>query len=146
DFVLVDTGGWVPPGGAGPPGGGPALAAQRSAPAAAARDEARPIVVVGGGDTRGSEEDARGGRPLAQNSTPALILADKDRDERREADVWEFSRLGLGTPVAISAIHGRLAGELLDEIVDRLPPAPDEPEPESDDADNIFSIAIVGRP
>jgi GTP-binding protein len=64
-------------------------------------------------------------------------------DETRESDVWEFSRLGLGEPVPVSAIHGRGSGDLLDAVVAALPEAADEPAAEHDGA---FAIAVVGRP
>ena len=66
--------------------------------------------------------------------------------------MWDFTRLGLGDPWGISALHGRGTGDLLDELVTRLP-ALDEPDAsaaastgaETDD-DGIASVAIVGRP
>jgi GTP-binding protein len=76
-----------------------------------------------------------------------MVAVNKVDDDRREADVWEFARLGLGDPIPVSAMHGRLSGELLDAIVDALPrddtpTASDEPKHD----DDIFSVAIVGRP
>ncbi|MGH9004833.1 MAG: ribosome biogenesis GTPase Der, partial [Acidimicrobiia bacterium] len=73
----------------------------------------------------------------------------------RESDVWDFTRLGLGQPLAISALHGRRSGELLDAIVDALPEPPEEAGGEADGAGEVaagneeaapFSVAIVGRP
>jgi GTPase len=73
-----------------------------------------------------------------------LVIANKVDDERREAEQWMFSQLGLGDPIPVSALHGRLSGELLDALVDVLPPEDDaEAEPTND---GIFSVAIVGRP
>ena len=48
----------------------------------------------------------------------------------------------------MSAIHGRLSGELLDAIIEALPePTPEEvPAVETAEHDGIFSVAIVGRP
>jgi GTP-binding protein len=53
----------------------------------------------------------------------------------------EFSGLGFGEPVLVSALHGEGTGDLLDAIVEWLPKAP--PEPETPPA---VSVAIVGRP
>src|SRR5205807_2444199 len=79
-------------------------------------------------------------------------------DANRESDAWDFIRLGLGDPIPVSALHGRGSGELLDLIVEQLPPET-EPEPEPDaqfDAapaedglgspEKPFSVAVVGRP
>jgi GTP-binding protein len=49
--------------------------------------------------------------------------------------------LGLGEPIPFSAIHGTGTGDLLDAIVDQLPPTPATEEEEPD-----LAIAIVGRP
>ena len=70
------------------------------------------------------------------------MVANKVDDERRETDAWTFSRLGLGDPIPVSAIHGRGSGDLLDALVAALPPEA-APAP---DAPKLFSIAIVGRP
>ena len=43
------------------------------------------------------------------------------RSHKHEAHALEFHRLGLGTPVPLSALHGHGTGDLLDEIVRRLP-------------------------
>jgi GTP-binding protein len=50
--------------------------------------------------------------------------------------------LGAGEPIAVSALHGRGAGELLDRIVDLLPGAPEGGDNDVDEP----RFAIVGRP
>jgi len=80
---------------------------------------------------------------------PALAVVNKVDDQRREADIWESTRLGLGEPRPVSAVHGRLSGELLDAIVDALPDSDDPTNAGADtaaEADALFSVAIVGRP
>ena len=81
-----------------------------------------------------------------------IVVANKVDDERREADIWAFQRLGLGDPMPMSAIHGRLSGELLDALVAALPDTMETDEEFAARADaeaaddGIFNIAIVGRP
>jgi GTPase len=67
--------------------------------------------------------------------------------ERHETQIWDFMRLGVGDPFPVSALHGRSTGDLLDEIVKRLPAedAGDELGDVGDEA-RIFGVAIVGRP
>jgi GTP-binding protein len=62
--------------------------------------------------------------------------ADKDAERLAAAD---FYRLGLGEPHAVSALHGRGVGDLLDALIADLPLG--RPEPEAD-----LRIALVGRP
>ncbi|MDZ4825294.1 MAG: ribosome biogenesis GTPase Der [Actinomycetota bacterium] len=143
-FRILDTGGWLAPGDGGLTPDEPALAAKVSAQAEQAMREADVVMLVVDVTTGVTEEDASVARVLKRGTAPLLLAANKVDDDRRETDVWEFSRLGLGEPLPISALHGRLSGELLDALVDALPPEPEAPpEPERD---SIFSIAIVGRP
>jgi GTPase len=145
-FRVVDTGGWLVEGDSGLTGEEPALAQKVSAQAAAAIEQADLIVFVLDVVTGVTEEDAQVARLLKKASAPVIAVVNKVDDDRREAEVWAFEQLGLGEPMPVSAAHGRLSGEVLDAIVDALPPeADDAPKPE-DDEPFIFSIAIAGRP
>jgi GTP-binding protein len=77
---------------------------------------------------------------------PTLVVANKVDSEHREADAWAFSSLGLGAPVAVSALHGRQVGDLLDAVVERLPDAPPEEPAAADEGPAIPAVAVVGRP
>ena len=77
---------------------------------------------------------------LRRSKRPVLLVANKlDHMPRVTADA-EFYALGLGDPIPVSAAVGKGSGDLLDLVVERLPPAA-----ENEDADQI-SVAIVGRP
>ncbi len=144
-FSLVDTGGWLAAGDVGLTGEETDLAAKVSQQADAAMKDADVIVLVVDVTTGVTEEDARVARVLQRSPHPVIVAVNKVDDERREAEAWAFSALGLGDPVPVSALHGRLSGELLDAVVAALPPEPEAPEVDETD-DGIFSIAIVGRP
>jgi GTP-binding protein len=140
-FTVVDTGGWLLPTSGD---GAAALARQISAQAERAVADADVILMVVDVNVGITEEDARVAHILQRSERPVLLVANKADDDRRENEAWDFARLGLGTPHPVSAIHGRGSGDLLDALVDVLPPEPDEPVDDTDDG--IFSIAIVGRP
>ena len=70
-----------------------------------------------------------------------IVLANKIDDPRRDLEAVEFHRLGLGDPVPLSAVHGHGTGDLLDEIVSRLP-GRDELVVD----DSAIRVAILGRP
>ena len=144
-FRIVDTGGWLAPGDPGLTGEEADLAEKVSAQAAAAVKEADVVCFVVDVTAGITEEDARVARLLQKTDRPVIVVVNKVDDDRREADMWEFSRLGLGEPVPISAMHGRLAGEVLDTIVAALPDTTPREKPE-DDESAVFSIAIAGRP
>ncbi|HEX5586321.1 MAG TPA: ribosome biogenesis GTPase Der [Acidimicrobiia bacterium] len=141
-FLVVDTGGWLAPTSGE---GAEPLAQQVSKQAEEALRHADVVLMVVDVTVGITDEDARVAQVLQRAGVPTLLVVNKVDDERREADIWQFARLGLGgDPVPVSAIHGRGSGDLLDEITARLP----EPDPDDlpDDNDGLFSVAIVGRP
>jgi len=90
------------------------------------------------GITPGDEEIAE---ILRRSHTQVLVLANKIDDPSREAHAYELSRLGLGNPVPVSALHGYGTGDLLDEILERLPGEGRTPVGEE-----AIRVAILGRP
>lgn len=143
-FTVVDTGGWLPHGHGREMAGGAALAQAVSEQAERAIKEADVVLLVVDATVGVAEEDARIAQTLRRADLPVFLVANKVDDTNREQDVWAFTSLGLGEPVAVSAIHGRGSGDLLDQVVAALPPEPEEPEP--GERSEIFSVAIVGRP
>ena len=141
-FTLVDTGGWLADNveTADPS----ELTKQVSRQAERAMGTADVVVLVVDAVVGVTEEDDRVARLLRKAGAPVLVAVNKVDDGRRELDIWQFARLGLGDPHPVSALHGRGSGDLLDAVVDALPPEPDaaEAEPERE----AFSVAIVGRP
>lgn len=103
--------------------------------------EADLLVLVTDGMSGVTSADQDVARILRHSHKPVLVAVNKA--ESKAADVADFYRLGLGDPYAVSAVHGEGIGDLLDEIVDRLPansPLEDEL------ADGTMRIAIAGRP
>ncbi|MGZ8735257.1 MAG: ribosome biogenesis GTPase Der [Acidimicrobiia bacterium] len=138
EFVVVDTGGWLAE--------GAPIDAQVSKQAERAIVDADVVVLVVDITVGVTDEDERVAKLLQRSGKPVLVVANKVDDTRREAELWTFSSLGLGEAWPVSALHGRASGDLLDEIVARLPaPVVDEAD-EGPDEPHIFSIAIVGRP
>jgi GTP-binding protein len=134
-FDLVDTGGWLE--------GGDDLEAKVSRSAQTALEEADLVLLVVDVTTGPTEEDARAARWVRHSQRPAVLVVNKVDDPAREAYAWEFLRLGVGDPHAVSALHGLGAGELLDVVVDTIGQPPDDP---NDAHDDVLGVAIVGRP
>ena len=133
-FLLIDTGG-VDDLATDP--FSPEIAKQARA-AIAEADLVLLVVDARHGITPGDEELAV---TLRASKKPVLVLANKIDDPRRDLDAVEFHRLGLGDPIPLSALHGHGTGDLLDEIVSRLPGA--GPTPVGEEA---IRVAILGRP
>ena len=115
-FRLVDTGGWLP--------AGSELDAKVSRQVEAAVRSADLIIFLTDGSVGVTDEDEAVAAWLRKVSPPVMLVVNKADNDRREADRWEFLSLGLGEPYPVSALHGRRAGDLLDEIISRVPDAP----------------------
>jgi len=75
---------------------------------------------------------------LRESQKPWLLVANK-ADDPRATDFYEFYQLGAGDPVPVSAVNGKNSGDLLDIVVDRIPPAPAEEQ-------DALRVAVIGRP
>jgi GTP-binding protein len=143
DFLLVDTGGWMP--------GGTDLDRKVSRQSEVALAEADVVLFVVDATVGVTDEDAGVADLLRRSDRPVVVVANKVDHARHEASIWDLMSLGLGEPVPVSALHGRGTGDLLDVVVEHLPPAPEEPEVEEaevagDEGSQVFSVALVGRP
>lgn len=150
-FTVVDTGGieMLPDTVvAGRRPGPERVLAQDSAPfiplmraqAEQAIQEADAIIFVtdaAGGLTAGDSEVAD---ILRRAHCPVFLAANKADNMRLHQAALEFYALGLGVVHPISALHGTGVADLLDEVIEALPPS--EPEVE----DERTKLAIVGRP
>jgi GTP-binding protein len=133
-FILVDTGG-VDVADPSPLIRGIAEQARR---AVAEADLVLFLVDARAGITPGDSEIAE---ILRRSHKPVIVVANKVDDPARELDAVEFHALGLGDPVALSALHGHGTGDLLDRIVAELP---GQGPPEV--GENAIRVAILGRP
>ncbi len=134
-FTLVDTGGYMLN-----PGAGIAQSVGDQIEVAVA--EADVILLVLDAKTGPTDDDAAIARLVRLNGTPCLPVVNKVDSERDEPDVAGFYGLALGEPVPVSALSGRMAGDLLDEVVSLMPET--DPAPEEDAG--LPRIAVVGRP
>lgn len=112
-FTVVDTGGWLP--------GGSVLDSKVSEQAARAVAEADLVLMVVDVTVGATDEDLATVREFRRAGTPMLLVANKVDDASREGAAWELLSLGAGDPFPVSALHGRGTGDLLDEVVRRLP-------------------------
>jgi GTPase len=134
-FLLVDTGG-VDLADSSP------ITRQVAGQARAAIDEADLVLFVVDaqvGVTPGDEEIAD---LLRRSRRPVLLVANKVDDPSRTGQIHEFHRLGLGEPLPLSALHGHGTGDLLDEILERLPGTTARGEVPED----AIRVAVLGRP
>jgi GTP-binding protein len=138
-FSVVDTAG-IDPDAGNALGEEFANATRRQAEAAA--QEADAVIFVVDAQIGLNPLDIDVAQILRTTRRNIVLVANKCESPSALASVYgEFSRLGFGEPVAVSAIHGEGTGDLLDRVVDLL--APDAPNAQRGDE---LSLAIIGRP
>ena len=100
------------------------------------------VFVVDGREGLVPADEEIAGR-LRTSAAPVLVAVNKTDDRRARGRAVEFYRLGFDTVVEIAAEHGEGTGDLLDEVIARLPAAREGVAPvESPEV----AVAIVGRP
>ncbi len=80
---------------------------------------------------------------MLQRSGKPVVLAVNKMDSVGPVDpeIYEFYSLGLGDPIALSAVHGHGTGDVLDECLKHFPPE----EAGEEDAGAI-KLAFIGKP
>lgn len=136
DFVLVDTGGWVPD--------AKGLAQQIAEQAELAIGLADVVLFVVDATVGIQDVDEAVVRVLRKSKKPVVLAANKVDDQRTEGDALSMWNLGLGEPFPISAFHGRGIGDMLDALIKALPKR-EQLEAEALDR-GPRRIAIVGKP
>jgi GTP-binding protein len=78
---------------------------------------------------------------LRRARKPTVLAVNKAEGPKHGLNTAEFYRLGIGDPIPVSGLQGTGTGDVLDAVVDLLPPAEEEPEEAL-----LPRIAIIGRP
>jgi GTPase len=133
-FLLVDTGGVD----IADPSPITRQVAEQARAAIAEADLVLFIVDARAGVTPGDEELAQ---ILRESKKDVLVVANKIDDPSQEALALEFHRLGFGEPFPVSGLHGSNTGDLLDDVLARLPGTSQRQE-----HDDAIRVAILGRP
>ncbi len=133
-FLLIDTGGIEPE-------NKEIIPSQMRAQAEIAMDMADVILFMVDGRGGLTAADREVGELLRRKNKDVILVANKIDGKSLPDGFYDFYELGLGEPFAVSSANQLGLGDLLDEIVSRIP---DEAFEEDDDED--IKIAIIGRP
>jgi GTP-binding protein len=145
DFIVVDTGGFVPE----HPTGIVRLMARQAEQAVAEADAVVFVVDVRAGASAHDHDIARYLRSAGKR---VVLAANKAEGMADSPLLAEFYELGLGEPHPVSAAHGQgvvsLAEAALEAALGGALPPPDEAEDDGDDvdADAPIRLAVAGRP
>lgn len=136
EFSIVDTGGWVV-------NSEDVFEAEINKQVALAIEQADEILLVVDAMNGVTDLDDHVAEILRKSRKPVILVANKVDTNDWLYNVPEFYKLGLGDPYPVSAVSGFGTGDLLDEVVARMP---EKPMDEEDDIADIPKFAIVGRP
>jgi len=135
EFSIVDTGGWVV-------NSDDIFESEINKQVHLAIEQADEILFVVDTMNGITDLDDHVAQILRRSRKPVLLVANKVDSNEGLYNVPEFYRLGLGDPYPVSGINGYGTGDLLDEVVAKLP----EKDDDSDHLEDIPKFAIVGRP
>ena len=134
-FDLVDTGGIEP-------GTDSEILAFMRQQAEIAIQNATVIIFLCDVKTGLTASDQEVANMLLRSGKPVVLAVNKmDQVGHTNPDIYEFYNLGLGDPIAVSAVHGHGTGDLLDECFKYFPP-----EDEGEEEDDVIKVAIIGKP
>jgi GTP-binding protein len=133
-FTLIDTGGFEPL-------RAEEIPAKVREQAEEAIREADLILFVVDGRSGMIATDAEVSSILRRAHKPVLLVVNKLDHLDHEPHTADFYALGIEPLLPLSAEHGRGVGELLDALVERLPPSQTSTAP-----DDAIRVAVVGRP
>ena len=135
NFDLVDTGGIEPT------AENEILMFMREQ-AQIAIDTADVVVFVGDITTGVTAADQDIANMLLKAQKPVVLAVNKmDSTGPVNPDIYEAYALGLGDPIAVSAVHGHGTGDLLDACVAAFPPQTEE-----ETQDDSIRVAVIGKP
>ncbi|MDE5685216.1 MAG: ribosome biogenesis GTPase Der [Paramuribaculum sp.] len=135
DFSIVDTGGWVV-------NSDDIFESEINKQVHLAIEQADVILFVVDAMNGVTDLDDHVAEILRKSRKPVILVANKVDSSDWLYNVPEFYSLGLGEPYPVSAVNGFGTGDLLDDVVKKLP----ETDNEEEELDDIPKFAIVGRP
>ncbi len=136
EFSIVDTGGWVV-------NSEDVFESEINKQVKLAIEQADEILFVVDAMNGVTDLDDQVAQILRRSTKPVLLVANKVDAGDSIYNIAEFYRLGLGDPYGVSAVSGYGTGDLLDDVVKKLPEKDDE---EAEHLENIPKFCIVGRP
>ena len=134
-FLLVDTGGIEPR-------ADDVILSQMRAQANIAIATADVIVLVTDLRSGVVATDQDVANMLQKSGKPVILCVNKcDSVGAPDPEFYEFYNLGMGDPIAVSAVHGHGTGDLLDAVIAYFPS-----ESEEEEEDDTIKVAVIGKP
>lgn len=103
-------------------------------------DEADVILFVVDGKIGLTDDDKLVASMLYKSKKPVILSVNKIDNIEQINIIYEFYALGVGEPIATSGVHGIGIGDILDEVVKKMP------KEESEMVEEAIKFALIGRP
>ena len=103
-------------------------------------EEADVILFVADGKIGLTSDDKLVASMLHKSKKPIVLAVNKIDNSESKNNIYEFYNLGIGDPIAVSGVHGIGIGDILDEIIKKLP------NEEHELANNEIKFCLIGRP
>jgi GTPase len=132
-FWVVDTGGLLPE-------SEDSMDRAIRAQVEFALDESEVVIFVVDGREGMNPVDRAIAERLRKAGRPVLLAVNKLDNLEQSTEQYGFYSLGFGDPVGVSAAVGKGSGDLLDAVVERLPPF------DPAEMEDMINVAVVGRP
>jgi GTP-binding protein len=109
--------------------------------------EASAIILVADGKEPARAIDQQILKKFRSIKKPTVLAINKlDSSKQWEEKLAEFRSLGIKNLFPVSALSGRGIGDLLDKVVELLPPGEENSDDESDADNQKIAVSIVGKP
>ena len=133
EFSVIDTGGYIV-------GSDDIFEGEIRKQVDLAIEEANAILFLVDAQQGVTDMDMTVAKHLRKSDKPVFLVANKVDNGQIMQDAVELYALGMGDYFCISSINGSGTGELLDELIAKLPDA------EAEEDSDLPRFAIVGRP
>ena len=103
-------------------------------------DEADVIIFLVDGRNGLTSDDEYIARLLQKSKKPSILAVNKIDDFSMIDNIYEYYKLGIGDPTAVSGVHGIGIGDLLDKVSEYMP------DKQIEDYEGMIKFSIIGRP
>ena len=103
-------------------------------------DEADVIIFLVDGRNGLTSDDEYIARLLQKSKKPSILAVNKIDDFSMIDNIYEYYKLGIGDPIAVSGVHGIGIGDLLDKVSEYMP------DKQIEDYEGMIKFSIIGRP
>lgn len=134
-FVMIDTGGIEP-------SNGDVMLSHMRMQAQIAIESADVIIFMTDVKTGMTADDKDISTILRKSGKPCVVAVNKvDKVGAMPPEFYEFYELAMDDVIAISSLHGTGSGDLLDRVVELMPPYK-----EGEEEEHGIKVAVIGKP